>query len=324
MNRRSLTLGGSRNASRKRLILVTLMVANVALIFYLVFRGSIEDRPKVAVNSIPAVDIVDDTGVRRTLTSLIGRPVVLQFINPEASNQVDSVSRLLTRFGAEISFVLITGDSRKLRELIPSLPHNAIVIQSGYAELKRVFEVPDCCERRFIYDDTGNLGYHDYYYDADLTPRLSELTPSPLPPVSSALLESIVSLPNGRISLAREMTRHTKSGKAVMTIFASVRTNCPSGELIKTLNHYAMKSPGVSFITLLPREYTSSDLDNFKANLGVRFAVETQDATLSKEFEKLVNSYGESRLNALVLLIDRGVVTIIDNPNDVELKLSQL
>jgi hypothetical protein len=309
---------------RKRLILVTLVAANVALIFYLMFRGSIDARPKLAVNSIPAVDIVDDTGIRRNLTSLIGRPVVLQFINPEASNQVDSVSRMLTRFGAEISVVLITGDSNKLRERVPSLPHNAVVIQHDYAELKRIFEVPDCCERRFIYNDAGNLGYHDYYYDADLTPRLSELTPRPLPPVSSALLESIVSLPNGRISLAREMTRHTKSGKAVITMFASVRTNCPSGDLIRTLNHQAMKNPEVSFITILPKEYTTADLDNFKSNLGVRFAVETQDATLAKEFEKLVSSYGESRLNGVVLLIERGIVTVLDNPNDVELRLSQL
>ena len=318
------TRSHSHNASRKRLILVTLMVANLALIFYLVIRDSVEDRPKVAVNSIPAVDIVDDTGIRRNLTSLIGRPVVLQFINPEASNQVDSVSRMLTRFGSEISVVLITGDSSKLRERVPLLPHNAIVIQHDYADLKRIFEVPDCCERRFIYDDTGNLGYHDYYYDADLTPRLSELTPRPLPPVSSALLESIVSLPGGRISSTREMTKHTKSGKAVITMFASVRTNCPSGDLIRTLNHHAMKKPGVSFITLLPNGYTTSDLDNFKSNLGVRFAVETQEATLSKEFDKLVSSYGESRLNGVVLLIDRGKVTVLDNPNDVELRLSQL
>lgn len=314
----------SSDASHKRLIFAALMVANVSLIFYLAISESIQDRSKAAINSIPVVDVVDDTGMRRPLASLIGRVVVLQFINTGALNQVDSVSRMSTKFGAEITFVLITGDSHKLRERLPSLPQNAIVIQHDYTELKRIFGVPDCCERRFIYDDTGNLSYHDYYYDTDLTPRLNHLTQRPLPPLSSALLESIVSLRNGPISFSRETTRQTKSGKAVIAILTSVSTGCPSGQLIRTLNHYARKHPEVSFITLLPNGYTNSDLDNFKLNLGVKFAVETQDATLSKEFEKLVSSYGESRLNGVVLLINRSVVTVLDNPNELELKLSQL
>jgi hypothetical protein len=37
-----------------------------------------------------------------------------------------------------------------------------------------------------------------------------------------------------------------------------------------------------------------------------------------------VGLYGENRLNGIVLLIDRGSVTVVDNPNQVDLKLSQL
>ena len=128
----------------------------------------------------------------------------------------------------------------------------------------------------------------------------------------------------GLIFSAREMTRKTKSGKAVITIFTSVRTGCPSGELVRVLNRYANKRTDVSFLTLLPESYTRQDLDNFKSNLGVKFSVERTDEALSKEFGRMVGLYGESRLNGIVLLIDRGAVTVVDNPNEVDLKLSQL
>lgn len=317
--------GVSNTPPRKLLILATLTVANISLVFYLAFRGSIaQETSDSIVNPLPAVEVIDDTGTRRSLSSLSGRIVVLQFINPEALNQVDSISQMLTKFGAEISFVLITRDSRELRGRLPSLPHSAIIIQHNYAELKRIFKVPDCCERRFIFDNEGKLGYHDYYYEADLTPRLNALLQRPLPPLSSALLESLDSLPNGLIFSAREMTRKTKSGKAVITIFTSVRTGCPSGEVVRVLNRYANKRTDVSFLTLLPKSYTNSDIDNFKSNLGVRFSVEREDEALSKEFGRLVALYGESRLNGIVVLIERGSTTVVDNPNEVELKLSQL
>ena len=199
-----------------------------------------------------------------------------------------------------------------------------MIVQHNYAELKRIFNVPDCCERRFIFDTEGKLGYHDYYYEEDLTARLNALLKKPLPSLSSALLESLDSLPNSLIFSTREMTRKTKSGKAVITLFTSVRTGCPSGELVRVLNRYANKRTDISFLTLLPKSFTTSDLDNFKSNLAVKFAVARADEALSREFGRLVSLYGESRLNGITLLIDRGSVTVVDNPNEVDLKLSQL
>ena len=310
---------------RKLLLLATVIVANISVGIYLAFRrATAQETSANVINSMPGVEVTDDTGTRRSLSSLIGRVVVLQFINPTAANQVDSISKMLTRFGAEISFVLITRDSRELRERLPTLPHSAIIVQHDYLELKKIFKVPDCCERRFIFDNEGKSGYHDYYYEADLTPRLNALLQKPLPPLSSALLESLDSQPNGLIFSTRERTRKTKSGKAVITLFTSVRTGCPSGELVRVLNRYASKHTDVSFLTLLPKSYTTSDIDNFKSNLRVKFSVERTDDALSKEYGRLVSLYGESRLNGIVLLIDRGVVTVVDNPNEVDLKLSQL
>lgn len=164
---------GVRNIPRRKLlILATVIVANLSLGIYLAFRGTTaQEVPATVFNSMPAVEVVDEFGTRRSLSSFIGQVVVLQFINAEAVNQLDSISQLLTRFGAEISFVLITRDSRKLRGRLPPLPHRAMIVEHDYAELKRIFKVPDCCERRFIFDNEGKLSYHDYYYEADLTAR---------------------------------------------------------------------------------------------------------------------------------------------------------
>lgn len=119
----------SKIPRRKLLILAVLIVANISLLFYLVFRRSTAQdvTSPQDLKEMPAIDVVDDTGTRISLSSLIGKVVMVQFINPDVSSQVDSVSRMLTKFGSEVSFVLITRDSHELRERVQPLSGNVFI-----------------------------------------------------------------------------------------------------------------------------------------------------------------------------------------------------
>ena len=151
---------------------------------------------------------------------------------------------------------------------------------------------------------------------------MNALIKQPLPPLSTAAIEALRSLSGESLTGIIDASRHSKSGKAVVAIFNSVCTGCQSGDLVATLNRYAEKRPDVKFLALLPQDYSSADLENFKSNLGVKFDTERVGATLSREFGKLVSSYGQSRVNGMVILIDRGSLTVIENPADVNHKLS--
>jgi hypothetical protein len=156
----------SNTASRRRLlVLVILVLVNLSIIAYWILHRSPEAIVAVDqdLKEIPAVNILADTGANKPLTTLIGKVSLVQFVNPDVQSQLDSVSQMLPKFGADIWFVLITRDAHALRERLPALSNNVIVVQQDLTQLKRIFNVPDCCERRFVFNEAGKLSYSDYY-----------------------------------------------------------------------------------------------------------------------------------------------------------------
>ncbi len=112
----------SRNG--KTLILIALGFANVVLLTYIGFRRSAASTPDAAahkeIERLPAVELVDDTGRRFALGASSGRVLVVQFVNPKVSAQVEAVAKVVSAFGGEeASFVLITKDSAALRSRLP-------------------------------------------------------------------------------------------------------------------------------------------------------------------------------------------------------------
>ena len=154
-----------RTVSTRKLVLFGILAAaNVILLIGLGLRKlETPAQLTLADGHLPAIEILDDTGKRVLLSSLTGKALVLQFVNPQVTPQIDSVSKLLAAFEtSDVRLVLITQNARELRRFLPELPENVIVVQSKYPELKKVFGVPDCCERRFVFDADGNLTYRDY------------------------------------------------------------------------------------------------------------------------------------------------------------------
>ena len=229
----------------------------------------------------------------------------------------------MSAFGAELaSFVLITKDSAALRSRLPRLPENVSVVERGNAELRDTFNVPGCCERRFIFDRAGELQYKDYYYETDLRPRLHSLTdrgPDDFPPALKAALGSIGS---GRFAALREETRRSRSGKALVILFDSVSTSCPSWEMVKAAGHLAASHRDVPVIALLPKDYTAADVENLKENLRVDFPVERADEALAEKWSELLDVYGEGRMNGSIVLIKRGEAAWLSGFAEAERALS--
>lgn len=309
---------------RKIWLVGILAVANIVLLVSMalgMFEAPTRDTPAGA--TIPAIDVLTDTGHRLLLSSLTGKALVIQFVNPQVSTQVDAVTKLLTSFEAsEVQLVLITEQSRELRRLLPELSDDVIVVQSKYAELKKAFEVPDCCERRFVFDEAGKLVYRDYYYE-ELTPRLNTVVKKSLPPVSTAVREVLMSCNTGHVPSLRERTRFTDPGKAVVIFFTSVSSTCPSGELIKFVSRQ-VKLNDVEVLVLLPADYSRADIENFNANLKVKFVVKTFDPELAERWTSLVGRYGEAKINGSVAFINRGEISVANEFAELESELSRL
>lgn len=314
-----------------RKVLIILVLANLILVVYLGVRRigvtAEQSTTPQSLRSISKTELQDDTGKRISISSLVGQVTAVWFVNPDVSNQVDGISRTIYAYEPnEVTFILITPDSHALRIQLPSLDNNVSIVQHDYAALKKIFAVPECCERRLIFDTAGVLQYHDYYVESDLRPRLNLLAKKRLPELPFALVDSLKSLTTGHIGLVREKTRHTQSRQAAIVLFSSVSTNCPSGELVKLLNQYSERRKDVTFLLLLPRHYTGIDIKNFKTNLQLsnNFDVETMDDLLAERWASLTHNYGENRINGTVILMNRGELSVALGISEVQQKLSEL
>jgi hypothetical protein len=313
----------------KILALVVLICANITLLAYIGLRKSAASISPTTtpreIDKLPPVELVDDTGKRVGLGELPGRVLLVQFVNPKIATQLDAVSKVVSAFKAEqVSFVLITKDSQGLRARMPDLPENVLVVQHNNSELRNAFNVPDCCERRFIFNGKGELQYKDYYYEMDLRPRLHSLTdtaPDDFPPALTGALKSIRT---GRFESLREETRRSRSGKAVVILFDSISTSCPSGEMVKDVGSFAAAHRDLPVIAMLSKDYTATDVENLKANLQVDFPIERADAELAEKWSEMLAVYGEGRLNGSILVVTRGEVSWKSNLAEAEQALSRL
>ena len=304
--------------TRRVLILGLLVLANLFLTVWLILPA----RSKVAAfeSELPEINLVTDTGKAIRLKSLIGRPVVLQFVNTQTSPQLESIRRLVDSFQTdEVRFVLLVQNSQELRQLLPDLPENVVVVQHDYLTLKSAFNVPECCERRFLFDNSGMLKYRDYYYEADLTPRLNLLVKKTLPPQSAAAIAILNSSNSGAFDRIREQSRNS-SDWFVVVIFNSISSTCPSGELVRLLKQYPHHDK--QFTVFLPPDFTDTDKDNFKANYQIDFGVERLDQDLAAKWRELTHQYGEPKVNGTVVFMQNGQLSVLTGTAEIEKALS--
>jgi len=309
----------------KLILLAVLAVSNVTVVGYLWWRNEARIN-EVTTSSVrlPPLELIDDKGTRVLLSSLIGTPVVVQFVNPEIPTQTNSVSRLLSAFNpGEVRFVLITPNSSQLRGLLPDLPDEVLVVQNNYAELKKAFGIPECCERRFIYDSEGGLSYRDYYREADLTPRLNLLAKKTMPPVSNAITDALQSCRTGPLAALRKETRNETVRSAMVMLFTSVSSTCPSGELLRMAAHQ-VKGKDADLLILVPKEYSETDCENLRTNFKLNVSVKRFDSELSEKWNTLVRHYGEAKINGIVVLVQRGSVSLVTDQSQLEHELTKL
>ena len=166
------------------------------------------------------------------------------------------------------------------------------------------------------------MNYRDYYYDADLAPRVNLLAKKILPPISNAVIDALQSCHTGPFAALREQTRKVGSRKAIAMLFTSVSSTCPSGELLKMVARQA-KGNGADLLILLPQDYSDTDCENLRTNFKLNARVERFDSELTEKWNTLISRYGEAKVNGTIVLVDHGSVLLLTDLSQVEHELSQ-
>ncbi len=304
---------------RHRLLIGLLLGANLVVAGY--FITSRQDSKTQAEpvthkkpQRLPSLKLLDDGGREFDTEKLTGNTVFVQFINPHIPAQVDSYTRIRAQHRKQpVSWLLISKDAGVLRRQLPP-GNDDFIVENRYDELRDLFGVQKCCEEWLIFDKTGTLK-DTGKYDEDVTgSRLKRLMDDEAPYSTNVLFESLVSVNSkGGLKQAHTNAARSRSGKAVVVLFSNACTGCSEDYLIDILRTSAMNSPELGFLALLPNTFTRTDLDIFKTNLEIPFAVELAGEDLSREWLLINDKYGWKSVNGTVLVVGGGKIISLVN-----------
>lgn len=312
-------LKGEWMTFRHRLLIGLLLGANLIVVGYLINsrQDSKTQAEPVTVKKtqrLPSLKLLDDGGKEFDTGELIGNPIFVQFINPHVPAQVDSYTRVRTQqWKQPVSWLLISKDAGVLRRQLPP-GNNDFIVENRYDELRELFGVQKCCEEWLIFDKTGTLK-DTGKYDEDVTGgRLKRLVEDEVPYSTNVLFEALVSVNNkGSLKQVHTKAARSQSGKAVVVLLSNACTGCSEDHLIDTLRTMAIKSPEVAFLALLPNTFTNTDVDIFKTNFEVPFAVELAGEDLSREWLLINDKYGWKTVNGTVFVVSGGKIISLVN-----------
>lgn len=317
-------------AFRHYFILALLLIANLALAGYLVknLHASKAKANHVSLetsNKLPLLELQNDAGQRVNTKNFAGATLFVQFINPYVDEHIKSLTRVYeNRPKRAVSWLLITKDARKLRAQLPSSMGEAMIVEDGYEGLRKAFNVPDCCEKWLIFDSSGDFKESGYYNQDDTSARLRRFADGEEALSPKLLAEAIGSLDGGRIAQVRAKTMRSSSRKAIIVMFSSVCTACPTGQLITLLNKHAELNKDIQYLALLPNTFTSADVNNFRINMDISFGVEVADKELSRRWLSLIQQYGENAVNGTVIVLDKGELSAVQGLYETKQRLMAL
>ena len=304
-------------AFRHYSILALLLIANLALAGYLIknyhagkataSRGSTEQP-----NRLPLLELQNDAGQTVSTKNFAGSTLFVQFVNPYVDEHIKSVARVYeNRPKRAVSWLLITKDARRLRAQLPTGLGDAVVVEEGYDVLRKAFNVPDCCEKWLIYDSSGEFKESGYYNQDDTSALLRRFADGKEALSPRLLAEAIGSVQGGLIVQVRARTMRSASKRAVIVMFSSACSACPTGQLITLLNKHAKLNKEIEYLALLPDTFTPVDVNNFRVNMDISFAVGIADKELSRRWLSLIHQYGEKAVNGAVIVLDRGELSAV-------------
>ncbi len=274
-------------SNRNRIIIGILLAANL-IAGGLVFARRYSSRAPDSLSesgSLPSLDIRDDSGRSINTNQFLGSPLFVQFVNPYVDAQIASVIKARqNRPDRSITWLLVTKDARELRERLPEDSGDIIIVESDYEKLRELLNVPKCCERWLIFDESAKLRTSGDYDSGDVAARLRSVIDGERPYSEAVIWQAFNSLKKRDLAQIIDRGTRSRSRKALIVMLSSVCTGCADGELVDLLNVYAKQSPEISFLALVPDTFSHLDVKNLIANLDLSFPVEIANHNLSREW----------------------------------------
>ncbi len=90
----------------------------------------------------------------------------------------------------------------------------------------------------------------------------------------------------------------------VVGMFNSICMTCLSGYIIRRILKIPANGTNLEVVIILSREYSQTDVENFKSQFNIGYRVYRVDDKLNKKWEDLGSEFIESWVNNIVFIVD--------------------
>lgn len=280
------------------------------------------------ITHIPKFITSDNIGYRLDSSSLIGKNVYIQFVDPRSDSQIESLIMVSQEYKAgdfkvlaiirETSLIILDRFLSKIHEIREYIH----IITDNYGQLKQLFCAPACCETFYLFNSQGILittGFTWKLFDRGTLMPFNKLRANP----EYSIIESVQ--PGTNINditwlgcVFKYLEDEQDYDYHLVAMFSDICIGCLNGLIIDELKKAHTKlSKSISFLIIVPDKYTDNEIVNMKTALKISIKMTRADRPLSEAWTLLIENHDEGIGKNIIFMMDnKGVVICTMNQSN--------
>jgi hypothetical protein len=295
--------------------LFTLLVLLCSHVGFSTYQNNNIQDSSVAADILPAFSTIDIFGKPVDSREYIGHYLLVEFIDPDKIEELQSVKDLFLEFGriADFKTVVFIKKNKNIEKLFTPRD-NILIIEADYSIYRNLFKVPPCCESFYLYDRSGTLILTTIYsYDIIRGLLIRELDNRVFRIADYIKAGSNINSVSWLKQIADQIQKRTHKYYLV-ALLRSICNSCPSGSIIRRIN--TSNNNITKSIIVLPQSYSRKDLENLKINMDIDCQSLLAEDVLENKWNQFTMDFNVMSTWFLIILIDNaGNIVSTADPN---------
>ena len=280
------------------------------------------------LQSLPEFSAVDIFGDKISTANIKGKNVFIQFIDPKSESQNESLKRIYRDFKNEKLIIMVflkDSNSHIFDRFMDEMRFafgNITIITEKYEDYKKTFNAPSCCEKFYLFNESGNLiasGLNWRLYTSETLGLFGNMEIRKKFSILNFIKpgENINNI-SWFTQVVEIIRKDSKYNNYIISMFNELCNTCLNGQIINNLMKSYEENHGSSYyLIMLSDNFSENDINNFKKFLKIRFPVVIAEESLSAKWYQLAEEFGKSKLNNLVFFINRNgdILSLMDPHN---------
>lgn len=276
------------------------------------------------LKTLPGFEALNSNGNITRSEDFQGKILYVQFVDTGNADDIDLIESVYHNWSdSNLAFLVISPQSEKFRQYVAIEVDERITLSSEYKKFKTIFQAPECCETFYLFDPAGKLvktGTNSSGYEKGIKTELNRLLKNKVFTISNFIAENENLKNLYWLAQCRQIVeKEGKDGKnyVIFCLLRSVCDTCFSGLLVQRLNQLQERCQNrARVISIVPMDFSDTDIENLQQFLGVKFQVQRADPALEEMWKSQIDEFRETDLTNILFLVDQNGTVVKVAGND--------